>query len=125
MDTASSRKMRPDIGRAARTGEMSDAQKSSGPARAVLIAGPTASGKSALALRLAQRLGGAIINADSLQVYRYRRILTARPTQADEQRVPHLLFGTVDAATNFSVGRYLAAASVALEAARAADCIPI
>ncbi|HZY11980.1 MAG TPA: tRNA (adenosine(37)-N6)-dimethylallyltransferase MiaA [Beijerinckiaceae bacterium] len=92
---------------------------------AILIAGPTASGKSALALRLAERLGGAIINADSMQVYRDLHILTARPTQADEQRVPHLLFGTVDAATNFSVGRYLAAASVALEAARAADCIPI
>ena len=57
---------------------------------AILIAGPTASGKSALALRLAERLGGAIINADSMQVYRDLHILTARPTQADEERVPHL-----------------------------------
>ena len=92
---------------------------------AVLIAGPTASGKSALALALAERLGGAIINADSMQVYRDLRVLTARPSSQDEVRVLHLLFGNVDGATNFSVGQYLAAASEALDAARAADRIPI
>jgi tRNA dimethylallyltransferase len=92
---------------------------------AILIAGPTASGKSALALRLAQRLGGVIINADSMQIYRDLRMLTARPTQPDEARVPHLIFGSIDGATNFSVGQYLAAARQALDAARVAGGIPI
>ena len=92
---------------------------------AILIAGPTASGKSALALHLAERLGGTIINADSMQVYRDLRILTARPSEAEEARVPHLLFGAVDGATNFSVGRYLAAAARALAQTRAAGRIPI
>jgi tRNA dimethylallyltransferase len=92
---------------------------------AVLIAGPTASGKSALALRLGRRLGGAIINADSMQVYRDLRVLSARPTGADEAGVPHLLFGTVDGATNFSVGQYLAAASQALAQTQAEHHIPI
>src|SRR5204862_15718 len=66
--------------------------------RAVLIAGPTASGKSALALTLAEALGGTIINADAMQVYRDLRVLTARPSPAEEARVPHLLYGHVDAA---------------------------
>jgi tRNA dimethylallyltransferase len=78
------------------------------PARAILIAGPTASGKSALALELARRIGGAIVNADSMQVYRDLRILTARPTPQEESLAPHRLFGHVDAAVNYSVGRYLA-----------------
>lgn len=77
------------------------------PARAILIAGPTASGKSALALSLARRLGGAIVNADSMQVYRDLRIITARPTPEEERAVPHLLFGHVDAGMNYSVGRWL------------------
>ncbi len=92
---------------------------------AVLIAGPTASGKSALAMRLAEALGGTIVNADSMQVYRDLRILTARPTEADEARVPHLMFGTIDGATNFSVGRYLAAAREALARIAAANRLPI
>ena len=71
----------------------------------ILIAGPTASGKSALALALAQKVGGTIINADSMQVYRDLRIITARPTPEEEARVPHRLYGHVDAAENFSVGR--------------------
>src|SRR5215831_321810 len=65
---------------------------------AILIAGPTASGKSALALALAEALGGTIINADSMQVYRDLRIVTARPIAQEEARVPHLLYGHVDAA---------------------------
>lgn len=77
----------------------------------ILIAGPTASGKSALALALAEQLGGIVVNADSMQVYRDLRVLTARPTQAEEQGVPHRLFGHVDAAENYSVGRYLADAA--------------
>src|SRR6476659_7667005 len=74
--------------------------------RALLIAGPTASGKSALALELAERFGGVIINADSMQVYRDLHIITARPTPAEEKRVPHRLYGLVDAAENYSVGRW-------------------
>ncbi len=74
---------------------------------AVLIAGPTASGKSALGLALARELGGVIVNADSMQVYRDLRILTARPTLDEEAQAPHRLYGHVDGAVNYSVGRYL------------------
>ena len=74
--------------------------------RAVLIAGPTASGKSALALQLAGRLGGVVINADSMQVYRDLRVITARPTAEEEARAPHRLYGHVDAAENYSTGRW-------------------
>ena len=77
------------------------------PGRAVLIAGPTASGKSALALRLAEQLGGTIVNADSMQVYRDLRIITARPTPEEESCVPHRLYGHVDAAVNYSTGQWL------------------
>lgn len=80
-----------------------------------LIAGPTASGKSALALGLAERLGGEIINADSMQLYRDLRILTARPSAEDEARVPHHLYGVADAAEGWSVGRWLRAAAAVLE----------
>jgi tRNA dimethylallyltransferase len=92
---------------------------------ALLIAGPTASGKSRLALRLAEQYNGAIINADSMQVYRDLRILTARPGAEDESRVPHLLFGHVDGALNYSVGRYVEDTAGALEAARALGRVPI
>jgi len=74
--------------------------------KAILIAGPTASGKSALALELAEKLGGTIINADSMQVYRDLRIITARPTPDEEARAPHRLYGHVEAAENYSVGRW-------------------
>jgi tRNA dimethylallyltransferase len=84
----------------------------------ILIAGPTASGKSALALALAEKRGGAIVNADSMQVYRDLRIITARPTPAEEERVPHRLYGHVDAAENFSVGRWCTEATAALAAAK-------
>ena len=77
----------------------------------VLIAGPTASGKSALALALAEATGGVIINADSMQVYRDLRVLTARPTLDEEARAPHRLYGTVDAAVNFSAGAWVAEAA--------------
>ncbi len=79
----------------------------SNPRRAVLIAGPTTGGKSALALRLAEKLGGTIVNADSMQVYRDLRIVTARPSPQDEGRVPHRLYGHVDAAVNYSTGQWL------------------
>jgi tRNA dimethylallyltransferase len=86
--------------------------------RALLIAGPTASGKSAVALKLAERFGGTIVNADAMQVYADLRVLTARPSAAEEARAPHLLFGEIDAAENFSAGRWLARAREILAAAR-------
>jgi tRNA dimethylallyltransferase len=82
--------------------------------RALLIAGPTASGKSAAALALARRFGATIINADSMQVYRDLRVLTARPGAEEEREAPHRLFGEVDGAMNFSVGRWLEAATAIL-----------
>lgn len=72
----------------------------------LLIMGPTASGKSALALAVAERIGGEIVNADSMQVYRDFRILTARPTPEEEARAPHHLYGFVDASERYSVGRW-------------------
>src|SRR5262245_41224506 len=91
----------------------------------VLIAGPTASGKSALALELAQRTGGVVINTDSMQVYRDLRIITARPTENEEALVPHRLYGHVDASVNFSAGAWLADAAKALADARAQGRQPI
>ncbi len=72
----------------------------------ILIAGPTASGKSALALTLAEKIGGTVVNADSMQVYRDLRVITARPSPEEEARVPHRLYGHVDAGENYSVGRW-------------------
>jgi tRNA dimethylallyltransferase len=97
---------------------MSEAKESAAAPPAVLIAGPTASGKSALALRLAERIGGAVINADAMQVYGDLAIITARPSAAEQSRVPHLLYGHVDAAVNYSVGQYVADAATALAEAR-------
>ena len=82
--------------------------------RALLIAGPTASGKSAAALALARRFGAAIVNADSMQVYRDLRILTARPSPEEERLAPHRLFGVIDGALNFSAGRWARAAGEVL-----------
>ena len=75
----------------------------------ILIAGPTASGKSALALGLAERLGGEIVNADALQLYADLRLLTARPSPQEEARVPHHLYGVADGADGWSAGRWLKA----------------
>jgi tRNA dimethylallyltransferase len=92
---------------------------------AILIAGPTTSGKSALAFALAERLGGTIINADSMQVYRDLRVITARPTAAEEARVPHLLYGHVNAAENYSAGRWCVDAGAAIAEAERARRLPI
>ena len=96
-----------------------------GGTKAVLIAGPTASGKSALALALAEATGGIVINADSMQVYRDLRVITARPSPEEEARVPHRLYGYCDAAVNCSAGSWGADATAALAEARAANRLPI
>ncbi|MGC1695401.1 MAG: tRNA (adenosine(37)-N6)-dimethylallyltransferase MiaA [Pseudolabrys sp.] len=93
--------------------------------RAVLIAGPTASGKSALALTLAENLGGVIVNADSMQVYRDLQVITARPTPEEEARVPHRLYGCVDAAENYSVGRWCRGVGDMLNEIAAQGRVPI
>ena len=85
-----------------------------------LIAGPTASGKSALALRLAERDNAWIVNADSMQVYADLDVLTARPPAADLARARHLLYGHVDAAEAYSVARWLDDVAGVLDTARAA-----
>ena len=91
----------------------------------ILIAGPTASGKSAVALKLAQALRGVIINADSMQVYRDLRVLTSRPTAEQEAQAPHRLYGVLGAEVNCSVGRWLELAKEALTESRREDWQPI
>ena len=92
---------------------------------AVLIAGPTASGKSAQAVALAEEIGGVVINADSMQVYREAPILTAQPGEADKARVPHLLYGHVSAREVYSVGSWRADAADALAKAQAMGRVPV
>ncbi|MGA9869493.1 MAG: tRNA (adenosine(37)-N6)-dimethylallyltransferase MiaA, partial [Acetobacteraceae bacterium] len=92
---------------------------------ALIVFGPTASGKSALAITLARRLGGTVINADSMQVYRELRVLTARPTQEEEALVPHRLYGVRPAAEPSSVAWWRDAALEAMAAAHAQGRIPI
>lgn len=91
------------------------------PGRPVLIFGPTASGKSALALDFAERQGRTVVNADALQVYAEWRVLTARPSPADEARAPHALYGTVRHDQDWSVGHWLRA----LQPHLAADPAPV
>jgi len=83
--------------------------------RAVLIAGPTASGKSALAIETARAIGGIIINTDAMQVYDVLSVVTARPTAADMEVAPHRLYGTVSPAVRFSTGAWLAKANVLIQ----------
>jgi tRNA dimethylallyltransferase len=92
---------------------------------AILIAGPTASGKSAFALALAERIGGTVINADAMQVYRELRILTARPGEDDERRAPHRLYGHVPAAEAYSAARYARDAGGAIAETQKAGRVPI
>ena len=91
----------------------------------LVVAGPTASGKSALALELAEACAGTIINADSLQTYRDLRILTARPDEAAEGRVPHRLYGFLDAAERGSVARWRTLALEEMAGATKAGRIPL
>ena len=95
----------------------------SGPV--IIVAGPTASGKSALALALAERFQGEIVNADSMQVYRELPVLTARPTPADETRVPHHLYGVQSVAEVSSAGAWLKLALRAIADIRARGRLPI
>ena len=90
-----------------------------------LIAGPTASGKSALAMAVAERHDGIVINADSAQVYRDLRVLTARPSPADEARVPHRLFGYIDGAESCSAARWAQDAAREIAASHAAGKLPV
>ncbi|MEO1160686.1 MAG: tRNA (adenosine(37)-N6)-dimethylallyltransferase MiaA, partial [Pseudomonadota bacterium] len=92
---------------------------------AILIAGPTASGKSAVAMDVAERLNGVVINADAMQVYGELDVLTSRPPRADEARVPHRLFGTVPARETWSAGRWLDAASAEISAAWQDGKVPV
>ncbi|MCB1488213.1 MAG: tRNA (adenosine(37)-N6)-dimethylallyltransferase MiaA [Bauldia sp.] len=92
---------------------------------AILIAGPTASGKSRLAIDIARREGGVVINADSMQVYGELRVLSARPDEVDLAAVPHDLYGHVPATTRYSVGHWLSDAAAALDRARGDGRLPI
>ena len=92
---------------------------------AVLIAGPTASGKSAVALKLARERGGVIINADSMQVYRELRILSARPSVEEEAEAPHRLYGHVSGTEDYSVGRWLNDAKLEMQACWSIGLVPI
>ena len=96
---------------------MSNAQNTLSP---ILITGPTASGKSALAMAIAEHVGGVIINADSMQVYRELRILTARPSPEEEARLPHALYGFVPSSDAYSAGRFVTDVADALAKARQA-----
>ena len=93
--------------------------------RALLIAGPTASGKSALALRLAREGNGVIINADAIQVYAGLRILSARPSAVEERLAPHRLYGHVSGTQSYSVARWLADAACEISAAWEQGLLPI
>jgi tRNA dimethylallyltransferase len=94
-------------------------------ARVALIAGPTASGKSALAIELAKRTGGTVINADSAQVYAELRVLSARPSPQEEAQAPHRLFGHVAGTEEYSAPRWAEQAKAEIAAAHAAGSLPI
>jgi tRNA dimethylallyltransferase len=93
--------------------------------KVALIAGPTASGKSALAIAVAQRHRGTVINADSAQVYRDLRVLSARPSVEEEAQVPHRLFGHVDGGEDYSAARWAAEARAAIDATLGEGRLPV
>ena len=92
---------------------------------AILITGPTASGKSALAVELAKQHGGVVINADSMQVYDTLRVLTARPSEEDMEGVPHHLYGHVPAGQAYSTGAWLRDVTALLPRIRAEGKLPV
>ena len=91
----------------------------------IVVAGPTASGKSALAMEIAEAFRGVVINADSMQVYADLRVLTARPSEADERRVPHRLYGVLDGSEKCSAGRWREMALAEIARARASGLLPV
>jgi len=91
----------------------------------IIIGGPTGSGKSALAINLAERIGGAVVNADSMQQYRDLRVITARPTLADHRRAPHYLYGHLPAERPGSVGQWLRLATRVIDEIRSQERVPI
>jgi len=91
----------------------------------ILIAGPTASGKSNFAVRLAKKIDGEIINADSMQVYRQLKILTARPNKKEEKKIKHHLYGIINVNKNFSTGQWLKLAIIKIKEIRKRKKIPI
>jgi len=93
--------------------------------RYLMICGPTAAGKSGLALALAEAWGGTVINADSMQIYRDLRVVTARPDAEDEARAPHRLYGVVDGGERACVAAWLDLLAAEVEAARLAGRLPI
>lgn len=95
------------------------------PGPVIVVAGPTASGKSAAALALAKAFDGVVINADSMQVYRELPVITAQPSAADQARVPHRLYGVLPAAERCTAGRWRALALDAIAAAQAGGRVPI
>lgn len=93
--------------------------------KAIIVAGPTASGKSALALALAEKWNGVVINADSMQVYGVLRLVTARPSTGDEERAPHRLYGVLEPSELCSAGRWRAMAVAEMEKAWAMGRLPV
>jgi tRNA dimethylallyltransferase len=91
----------------------------------ILISGPTASGKSSLAVKLAKKINGEIINADSMQVYKLLKVLTARPNRQEKKNIKHHLYGIIDLNKNFSTGKWLKLAKKKIEEIRKRKKIPI
>ncbi len=91
----------------------------------ILIAGPTASGKSNFAVNLAKKINGEIINADSMQVYKQLKILTARPNKKDQKKVKHHLYGIIDVKKSFSTGKWLKLTTIKINEIRKRKKIPI
>lgn len=119
--------MRADYGEAALARQAAGMSETGAqaPLPVVVIGGPTASGKSALAIALAEEFGGTIINADSMQVYRELRVLTARPGPADLARVPHRLYGMLGAEERCSAARWRELALAEIAASRRAGRLPV
>ncbi|MGB3388799.1 MAG: tRNA (adenosine(37)-N6)-dimethylallyltransferase MiaA [Pseudaminobacter sp.] len=108
------------------TSDMNDSGKNRGLLKnAILIAGPTASGKSVLALEWAVREGGVLVNTDSMQGYSVLNVLTARPSEAELQRAPHYLYGHISPATAYSTGMWLRDVTRLIDEGAFADRVPI